>query len=166
MVGVLIGGVPLIASAELFDGEREGLIVGGGVGFAAVQSNDFDFGSGFTILGKMGYGVSNNFIVHLAMLPPATQPGLGFNYFANPRSPLYVHGALGYASADQDSNILISGGFGYELGKYLSLEAILGLNRYKDTYTSSLNIFTGQIVNETTHYNIWTAAVFFNFTYY
>lgn len=166
LIVVLICGIPVIAQAQLFDGEREGLLGGVGVGYAAVQSSAVDMVSGFTGLGKIGYGLSNQFSLHLITLPPDITPGIGFNYFSNPISPLYLHGALGYASANQDSNILIAGGLGYEFRKYMSLEATLGLNRYSDTYTSSIDIYTGQVYNDTAVYNILTFVVAFNFTYY
>ncbi len=163
LVIVLIYSVP--CKAELFDGERAGFILGAGVGYAAVQSSLYA-ASGFTGLGKIGYGLSDQFSLHLTTLPPSFTPSLGFNYFSKIDSPLYLHGGIGYGSADSDSNISISGGLGYEFHQHLSLEGILALNRYSDTYTSQIDIYSGQIYNETTHYNFLTLAVTFNFSYY
>ena len=163
---LLICGVPLIARAQLFDGEREGLILGGGVGYAVVASGDNNSVAGFTTFGKIGYGLSDQLSLHLSSFVPNITPGLGFMYFLDRNLNHYLHGSLGYASAEQDSNLLISGGIGYEFRDHVSLELILGLNRYSDTYTSSFNIFTGEIFNETSHYNIITIAAAFNIFFY
>ena len=164
----LIWGTPLVTDAQLFDGEREGLLLGTGLGYAAIASGGEIEGSatGFALSGKVGYGVSDQLTLYFSSTVPSIIPSLGFMYFTEQDSDFYLQGALGYTSADQDSLFSISGGLGYELRDHVSLEFGLGYMRFSDTYTSEWNIWTGEIVNETAHSNIITIAATFNVHFY
>ena len=168
LIIILICGTPLVTHAQLFDGEREGLLLGIGVGYAAVASGGAIEGSatGFAASGKLGYGLSDQLAVYLSSTVPSVIPNLGFIYFTDRNSDYYLQGALGYTSADEDSLLSISGGIGYELRDHLSLELGLGYIRYTDTYTSAWNPWTGQTVNETSQSNIITIAATFNVHFY
>ena len=164
----LILSPPLVTDAQLFDGEREGLFLGAGLGFAAVASGGAIEGSatGFAVSGKLGYGWSDQLTLYLSSTVPSVLPGLGFLYFTDPNSDYYLTGLLGYVSSDQDSIFSISGGIGYELRDHISLELILGYNRVSHTYTRSLNIWTGEIINETSESRMMTIAATFNVHFY
>lgn len=159
---------PLVTEAQLFDGEREGLLLGAGVGYAAIASGGAIEGSaaGFAVSGKLGYGLSDQLAVYLSSTVPSVLPGLGFLYFTDRNSDYYLTGLLGYVSGDQDSILSISGGIGYELRDHISLELILGYNRVSDTYTRSFNIWTGEIINETSESRMMTIAATFNVHFY
>ena len=168
LIVLLICSTPLVARAQLFDGEREGLLLGIGVGYAAIASGGDIEGSatGFATSGKLGYGLSDQLTIYLSSTVPSIIPGLGFMYFTDRNSKYYLTGLLGYTSGDQDSLLSISGGIGYELRDHVSLELGLGYIRYTDTYTSAWNPWTGQTFNETSHSNIITIAATFNVHFY
>ena len=141
LVILLICGPPLVTHAQLFDGEREGLLIGGGLGYAAIatgedSSGESFTGSGFTTTGRIGYGLSDQLIIYFSSTVPNLVPSLGFMYFTDRRSDYYLQGLLGYTSANQDSLFSIAGGLGYELRDHVTLEGMLGYNRYSDTYTT------------------------------
>ena len=168
LIVLLTFGPSLITHAQLFDGEREGLLLGIGVGYAAIASGGEIEGSaaGFATSGKLGYGLSDQLTIYLSSTVPSIIPSLGLMYFADPNSNYYLHGALGYTSADEDSLVSLSGGIGYELRDHVSLELGLGYIRYTDTYTSGFNIWTGETFNETSASNIITIAATFNVHFY
>ena len=85
LIVFLICGAPLVASAQLFDGEREGLLLGVGVGFAALASGgDYEgAASGFVASGKIGYGLSDQLSLFLASAVPQFSPHLGLMYFTD-----------------------------------------------------------------------------------
>lgn len=147
-----------MAQSEVFDGQYEGLILGGGFGYSIVSNDVSALASGLTGQGKIGFGTSDRFSLYFSTLIPSILPGLGFNYFPKEDSRLYYHGLLGYARSDSDSNFLIAGGAGYEWRKYLSLEFTMRLNGYSDASANG--------INETTNYNILAVVGTFNFTFY
>lgn len=155
---LLICGAPLVASAQLFDGERDGLLLGVGVGFAGVVSymgydsdgQDSSFrasGPGFLASGRIGYGLSDQFSLFLSSTVRDFSPHLGFMYFTD--SDAYLQGLIGFVSSenvrfvssdvyseknhfrgsDKDRHLIISGGIGYELRDQISLEFMLGYIR-------------------------------------
>ncbi len=161
----------IIVHAQFIDGNREGLIFGGGIGYsgAAVDNKDIDSDltlSGFTTNGRIGYGVSNDLVIFLSSSIQNIFPGIGVMYFPDRTSQYFFQGTVGYTSANQDNLFAITGGIGYEFRKYLTLELILGYNRFTDTYTSSLNIFTGETTTSTSHTNIITVSATFNVLMY
>lgn len=164
LIVLLTFGPSLITHAQLFDGKREGLLLGIGIGYAAIASGgDIEgFAAGFVSSGKLGYGLSDQLTLYLSSTVPSIIPSLGFMYFTDRNSDYYLHGALGYTSADQDSLVSVSGGIGYELRDHVSLELGLGYIRYTDTYTSAWNPWTGQTINETSQSNVITIAATFN----
>ena len=168
LIVLLICGTPLVTHAQLFDGKREGLLLGIGVGYAAIAGGGDIEGSaaGFATSGKLGYGMSDQLTIYLSSTVPSIIPSLGFMYFTDPNSDYYLTGLLGYASGDQDSILSISGGMGYELRDHVSLELMLGYNRISDTYTSAWNPWTGETINETSESNIITIAATFNVHFY
>lgn len=164
LIVLLICGAPLVASAQLFDGEREGLLLGVGVGFAALASGgDYEgAASGFVASGKIGYGMSDHLSLFLSSAVPQFSPHLGFMYFTDRNSNYYLQGLLGFARSEDDRHISISGGIGYELRDHVSLELMLGYTRFSDTYTTGINFWTGEVINETSVTNIITIAATFN----
>ena len=157
---------PFIADAQMFDGSREGLIFGGGIGYAAVASGDYGSATGFTTSGKIGYSISDQLAIYVSSSVLSFFPSLGFTYFLDSSSDYFVQGALGYTSGDEDSILSIAGGGGYELRDHLTLELMLGYNRLSDTYSSSYNIFTGATTTTTSHSNFITVAATFNYYFY
>ena len=152
LIVLLICGAPLVASAQLFDGEREGLLLGVGVGFTAVgstwavktpgysASGSHTSGPGFLASGKIGYGLSDQFSLFLSSTVRDFSPHLGFLYFTD--SAVYLQGLIGFVNSEnkhfadhlessgKDRHLLISGGVGYELRDQISLEFMLGYTRY------------------------------------
>ena len=173
LVVLLICGTPLVTQAQLFDGEREGLLIGGGLGYAAIttgadSSGESFSGSGFTTTGRIGYGLSDQLTIYFSSTVPNLVPSLGFMYFTDQRSDYYLQGLLGYTSANQDSLFSIAGGLGYELRDHVTLEGMLGYNRFSDTYTTYGGSFWGGFTTgtATTTTNIITIAVTFNVYFY
>ena len=174
LIVLLICGTPLVTHAQLFDGEREGLLIGGGLGYAAIatgadSSGESFSGSGFTTTGRIGYGLSDQLTIYFLSTVPNLVPSLGFMYFADRRSDYYLQGLLGYTSANQDSLFSIAGGLGYELRDHVTLEGMLGYNRFSDTYTTyGGSLFYGSFTTgtATTTTNIITIAVTFNVYFY
>ena len=173
LIVLLICGTPLIADAQLFDGEREGLIIGGGIGYAAIATGQDSSGesfsaSGFTTTGKIGYGLSDQLTLYFSSAIPNLVPSLGVMYFADPRSDFYLQGLIGYTSAAEDSLLSIAGGIGYELREHVALEGMLGYNSFSDTYTTyGGSFFEGLTTStETTTTNIITLSVTFNVYFY
>ena len=150
MIVLLICGTPLVTHAQLFDGEREGLLLGIGVGYAAIASGGDIEGSatGFATSGKLGYGMSDQLTIYLSSTVPSIVPSLGFMYFTDRNSDYYIHGALGYTSANEESLVSLLGGIGYELRDHVSLELGLGYIRYSGVKATGLDLWTGQIVTE------------------
>ena len=158
-----------VAHAQFFDGEREGLIFGGGVGYSIIAAGDESSsftGSGFTTNGRIGYAISDQVAFFLSSSIQNLFPGLGIMYFPEPNSQYFIQGSLGYTSADQDSLFAISGGIGYEFQKYITLELILGYNRFSDTYTSSIDFWSGTTTTSTSQTNIITLSATFNVLMY
>ena len=168
LIVLLICAVPLVAGAQLFDGKREGLLLGIGAGYAAVATGG-DYGgsaAGFVTSGKIGYGMSDQLSLFLSSAVPQFSPHLGFMYFTDRNSDYYLQGLLGFAGSEDDRHISISGGIGYELRDHVSLELMLGYTRFSDTYTTGINFWTGEVINETSVTNIITIAATFNVYFY
>lgn len=168
LIVLLICGVPLIATAQLFDGERDGLLLGVGVGYAAIASGGDYEGSaaGFTASGKFGYGLSDQLSLFLSSAVPQFSPHLGLMYFTDRNSNYYLQGLLGFSGSEEDRHLSVSGGIGYELRDHVSLELMLGYTRFSDTYTTGINFWTGEVINETSVTNIITIAATFNVHFY
>lgn len=168
LVVLLICGLPRVTHAQLFDGERDGLLLGVGVGYAAVASGGGIEGSatGFAASGKLGYGLSDQLTLYLSSTVPSLAPSLGFMYFTDRNSDYYLQGLIGYASSEEESHFSLSGGIGYEFRSPFSLELMLGYIRYSDTYTTAWNPWTGETINETSQTNIITIAATFNVHFY
>ncbi len=166
---LLICGTPLVARAQLFDGERDGLILGAGVGFAGVMSytystleyydhTDTDVGSGWIASGKIGYGLSDQLALFLSSPVRDFSPHFGFMYFTE--RGVYLQGLIGFltyenahfASSDEylddihfyheERPLLISGGVGYELRDQISLEFVLGYARDASSKSFLADILT------------------------
>lgn len=136
---LLICFAPFIADAQMFDGSREGLIFGGGVGFAAVASGDYGSATGFTTSGKIGYGISDQLAIYVSSSVLSFYPSARSTYFPGLNSDYFVQGALGYTSGDEDSILSIAGGGGYELQdhgcvKFLSLLMKRGMPKDECAY--------------------------------
>lgn len=89
-------------------------------------------------------------------------------YFPDERPDYYLQGLLGYTSANQHNLLSIAGGIGYELRDQVTLEGMLGYNRYSYTYTTYGGSFFGGFTTgtATTAINIMTVAVTFNVYFY
>ena len=144
-----------------------------GIGYAVIATGADSSGesfsaSGFTTAGRIGYGLSDQLIIYFSSTLPNLVPSLGFMYFTDRRSDYYLQGLLGYTSADQDSLLSIAGGLGYELRDHLTLEGMIGYNRFSDTYTTYGGSFWGGFytTTATTTTNIITIALTFNVYFY
>ena len=164
---------PLIADAELFDGEREGLMIGGGVGYAASGTGQNSSGeslsaSGITTTARIGYGLSDQLTLYFSSGVPNLVPRLGVMYFADPKAEYYLQGLIGYTSTAGKSLLSIAGGLGYQLRKYVTLEGMLGYSSFSDTYTTyDGSFFSGFTTSpETTTTNIITISCTFNVYFY
>ena len=173
LIVLLICGAPLIADAQFFDGEREGLMIGGGLGYAGIVTGQDSSGesfsaSGFTTTGRIGYGFSDQLTLFFSSAVPNIVPSIGVMYFADSRTNNYLQGLIGYTSAAEDSLLSIAGGVGFGLNKHVTLEGMLGFNRFTDTYTSyGGSFFDGLTTStETTMTDILTIAVTFNVYFY
>lgn len=67
-IAILVFSTPLVTHAQLFDGEREGLLIGGSLGYAAIATGTDSSGesfsvSGFTATGRIGYGLSDQLTI-------------------------------------------------------------------------------------------------------
>ena len=163
LIALFICGTPLIAPAQLFDGDREGLLLGIGAGYAAIASgNNGGAATGVAVSGKLGYGMWDQLTLYLSSTIPNISPSLGFMFFPYRNSPIYRQGLVGQASSEEDSHFSISGGIGYEMRENISVELMLGFIRYSDTYAAAYNPWTGEIINETSETNIITIAATFN----
>ncbi len=168
LIVLLICSTPLGARAQLFDGERQGLLIGGGLGFAAIaggddSSDDSFSASGFTAAGHIGYGLSDELTLYFSSPVQHIVPSLGFKYYPDPSSDHCLQGLLGYTSGDKDSLVSIAGGIGYRLHDQLTLEGMLGYNRYSYTYTSYG--YYGRYNRDNT-VNMFTIAATFNVYFY
>lgn len=175
----------------LFDGERDGLLLGVGVGFAGVISStveyygytDPDVRSGWIASGKIGYGLSDQLALFLSSPVRDFSPHFGFMYFTE--RGVYLQGLVGFltyenahfASSDEyedyqdyhfydreERHLLISGGVGYELRDQISLEFMLGYTRFSDIESrrgEGLEVIQEKV---TTH--IMMIAVTFNVHFY
>ena len=168
LIVLLICGTPLVASAQLFDGEREGLLLGVGVGLAALASggNYEGAASGFVVSGKIGYGMSDQLSLFLSSAVPQFSPHLGFMYFTDRNADYYLQGLIGFADSEEDRHLSISGGVGYELRDQMFLELMLGYTRFSYSYTTGINFWTGEVINETSVTNVITIAATFNVHFY
>ena len=163
---LLICGGQRVADAQFFDGNREGLVIGGGVGYAAAAGESLGSAAGFTTFGRIGYGFSDELTLYFSSSLPSIAPAVGFLYSPDRHAAYYFQGALGYASFDEDSLLSLSGGVGYELRDHVMLELSLGFNRFTETYVSSYDFWTGQISTATSQTNIITLAATFNVLFY
>ena len=161
---LLICSAPIVVDAQMFDGNREGLFFGGGVGYAGVVSGDYGSATGFTTSGKIGFGVSDQLQIYISSDVLSFFPRVGLAYFLDPPSQLFVQGAVGYTSADDDSILSISGGAGYELSSHLTLEFLLGYNSLSETQYSSFGFYGSS--TETVKSNYITIAATFNYYFY
>ena len=128
LIVLLICGFPLITHAQTFDGEREGLYLGTS-GYLTVlggadRSDREDF-SGFSISGKIGYGMSDQLTIYMASSFPGYGPSLGV-MFTPSSSDLYFHALLSYLNIGWNTSASILGGAGYMLRDNVSLELMLG----------------------------------------
>ena len=178
LIVLLIGSSSLVAEAQMFDGELDGLILSGGAGFSAIVAGDNNFDDGVTVSGvsgvitnvKIGYGISNQLAIYVSSPIQYFTPGLGLMYFPDQYPDYYLNGTLGFRSIGGIDLLAISGGGGYELRDHLFLELMLGYNRYSYTYTYTnpqFSFFTGPTTTtETLYSNAIIIAATFNYYFY
>lgn len=127
--------------------------MGFGVGYAAAATADSGASiAGYTVAGKLGYGVSDKLAFYLA-----STRSFGCMFFRNPNLPFYLHGSIG-----SGGQLSVSGGIGYELPHHTALELGLGVFRYADTAAAGYNLLTGETFYETPVVNIITIGATFN----
>ncbi len=154
-----------LADAKFFDGNWEGLAIAGGVGYAVSPVENRGSVNGFTTIGRIGYGLSDRFMLFLSSSIPTIAPTVGFLYAPNRHVPYYFQGALGYESSGEDRLMSLSGGIGYEVREHVALELSLGFNRFTETYSSFI-ISTGETVKNTSNTNSITLAAIIKFFMY
>lgn len=162
LVLLLICSGQRVAEAQLFDGKREGLVVGVGVGYAAAAAGGIGAAAGFTTFGRIGYGFSDAFTLYFSSSLPSIAPAIGVLYTPERWDPYYFQGTLGYASLGDDSLLSVSGGLGYEVRDHVTLEFALGFHRHTESHTHSINWWTGETLTETSQTNIITIAATLN----
>ena len=162
---LLICGGQRLADAQVFDGNWEGLAVGGGVGYAVSPVENRGSATGFTTFGKIGYGLSDRFILYFSSSLPTIAPTVGFLYAPNRHIPYYFQGALGSESFGENRLMSLSGGVGYEVREHVMLELSLGFNRFTETH-SYFSILTGETMTRTSTTNSITLAAIFKFFLY
>ncbi len=167
LITVLICGTPFVAYAQWnplgdgFDGERQGFISGGNIGYAiAASGGDADStAAGFVLTGKIGYAVSDQLALYLSSSVLDLTPSLGFMYFLNRDSGFYLQGAGGFTSTAGLDNLAVAGGIGYEFRPHVALDLMLGYNKVSSTSYSWFGAYTSSI-------DVVTLAVAFNILFY
>ena len=175
-LAILVFNIPLVTHAQLFDGEREGLLIGGGLGYtaAAITSEGNILGgfysvSGFTTTGRIGYGLSDQLTIYFSSPVTDIVPSLGVMYFPDQKSDYYLQGLIGYRSSNLYSLLSIGGGIGYHFHDQITLEGMLGYNRYSYSITTpgyDSWFFSSPAYTTEFDFNILTLAVTFNVYFY
>ena len=159
--------VSIAGAAFAFDGKREGLILGAGLGlglsdysmdvlydsFEDLHPTDTEFGLG-TIGGRIGGGFNERVLMYLGGLGVSAVDvivnitGLGMTWYTRDTSPSwYFSGLAGLGTVDPDGlkshyGFGISAGVGWEFARHWSAEASLGwLRASRDEERNSIDLF-------------------------
>ncbi len=147
-LSVLTASLLTVSSAQAFDDQREGFLMGIGAGIANVNTTfssnyEADYSSfGFATSFKMGYGFSNQFLLYYTNdvswfgIDGANGDNfisggssIGASYYFDENSPFYITGSIGlgifanFTSGDAASGSTFSLGAGYEVTPHVMLEA-------------------------------------------
>jgi len=140
----------LLSSSEAFDEQKEGFLVGFGVGVSSINTEaDFNYisveerNTGLATSFKLGYGFSNQFLLYYSNDVTwygydndpnddtyiSGMSGIGISYFLNENDPYYLMGAIGIGSFSNfsegkgDTGSAFSLGVGYEIAYHTQIEA-------------------------------------------
>ena len=135
----------LMTNANAFDDNKEGFMLGLGVGASSVKTtytggNSRD--TGFATSIKLGYGINEQLATYFASessiykyndkddTVDTSLIGIGLDYYINQNSPFYVTGMVGIGSVDKlrNTNKVQTGygflvGAGYEISDHMTLQA-------------------------------------------
>jgi len=133
----------LTSHANAFDDNKEGFMLGLGIGVSSIQTNiigDDSRDTGFATSLKIGYGLNEQLAVYLSASGDVYKydgkgksidtaiSGIGFDYYFDKNAPYYVTAMVGVGrinelkNSDEEKGYGFLVGLGYELSQHLSLE--------------------------------------------
>ena len=145
IISAIAASLLTISSAQAFDDQREGFLVGLGAGLSLVNSEvaTYDETSlGFATSFKIGYGFSNQFLLYYVnnvsffgqdySNDTFTTGGssIGASYYFDENSPYYALGSIGlgsfgnFSSGNGEIGSTFSIGAGYEYSPHILLEGV------------------------------------------
>ena len=131
------------STANAFDDNKEGFILGLGIGASSIKTTYTRGDSrdiGFATSIKLGYGFNKQTIMYLGAIGDAYKydgkgksidtaiSGIGFDYYFDENAPYYVTAMVGVGTinelknSDEEKGYGFLVGLGYELSQHLSLE--------------------------------------------
>jgi len=134
----------LISNANAFDDNKEGFILGLGVGVSSIKTNYIGGDSrdtGFATSVKLGYGFNQQTIMYLGAIGDVYKyegkdkrvntalTGMGLDYYINQNSPFYVTAMVGFGSINDFKKSKEQTGYGflvgagYEISEHITLQA-------------------------------------------
>ena len=144
MIMPTIATLLLMTNANAFDDNKEGFILGLGVGASSVKTT-YTGGSsrdtGFSTSIKLGYGINEQLIAYIDAAGDlykyndkgdrvnTAMTGIGLDYYINQNSPFYVTGMVGFASVNKLKKAKDQTGYGflvgagYEITDHITLQA-------------------------------------------
>jgi opacity protein-like surface antigen len=131
-------------TANAFDDNKEGFILGLGIGASSIKTTYTRGDSrdtGFATSLKLGYGFNRQTIMYLGAIGDAYKyddkgktvntalTGIGLDYYINQNSPFYITAMVGVGSVSELKNTKIQTGYGflvgagYEISEHITLQA-------------------------------------------
>jgi outer membrane protein W len=131
-------------TANAFDDNKEGFILGLGIGASSIKTTYTGGDSrdaGFATSLKLGYGFNSQTIMYLGAIGDVYKyegedksvntalSGIGLDYYIDKNSPFYVTGMVGFASVDSlkkskdQTGYGFLVGIGYEISEHITLQA-------------------------------------------
>ena len=136
--------VLLATNANAFDDNKEGFMLGLGVGVSSIKTNYIGGDSrdtGFATSLKLGYGLNEQLSAYVGAIGDLYKyegkgkrvntalSGIGIDYYFNKNAPYYVTGMVGFASVNELKNKKDQTGYGfligagYEISEHITLQA-------------------------------------------
>jgi len=150
LLSSILASVLVVSSLEAVDEQKEGFIIGLGIGMSSINTEvsfggyDWDERSfALATSFKIGYGFTNQFLLYytndISWYGYDNDPyddtyisgmsGIGVSYYLEENSPYYVMGAIGIGSysnfteGDSETGSAFSVGVGYEVSPHFQIEA-------------------------------------------